>query len=92
LKALLGSAIHLDPPAWRTLMIRYGALFLSEAALNEAIWRTQPDQVWVVWHRPLLLALSIAFSLAQLPFLMKHAKLGEAELQAEHQADGAPPD
>ncbi len=83
LKALLGSAIHLDPPAWRTLMIRYGLLFLAEAALNETIWRTQPDQVWVVWHRPLLLALSITFSVAQLPFLMKHAKMGEAELEAD---------
>ncbi len=82
LKAMLGSAIHLDPPAWRTLMIRYGVLFLAEAALNEAIWRTQPDQVWVVWHRPMLLALSITFSLAQIPFLMKHAKMGEAEESA----------
>jgi intracellular septation protein len=67
-------------------MIRYGALFLTEAALNEAIWRTQPDQFWVVWHRPVLLAVSIAFSVAQLPFLMKHAKMGEAELQAEQEA------
>mgnify|MGYP001604949366 CR=1 FL=1 len=90
LKALLGSAIHLDPPAWRTLMIRYGALFLTEAALNEAIWRTQPDQVWVVWHRPVLLAVSIGFSVAQLPFLMKHAKLGEAELRAEHEGETGP--
>lgn len=92
LKALLGSAIHLDPPAWRTLMIRYGALFLTAAALNEAIWRTQPDQVWVVWHRPLLLALSITFSVAQVPFLMKHTKMGEAELEAERASPAEPPE
>jgi len=29
---------------------------------------------------------------AQLPFLMKHAKLGEAELQAEHQGESPPPE
>ena len=79
LRMLLGSAIQLDPPAWRTLMIRYGAFFLCEAALNEAFWRTQTDAVWVLWHRWLLLGLSIAFSLAQVPFLMKHAQMGEEQ-------------
>jgi len=79
LRALLGSTIHLDPPAWRVLMIRYGALFITEAVLNEALWRTLPDQTWVVWHRPALLALSVLFSVAQVPFLMKHAQMGEAE-------------
>ncbi len=77
LRALLGSAIHLDPPAWRTLMIRYGCLFVTEACVNEAMWRTQSDAIWVVWHRPVLLALSIGFSVAQVPFLMKHAAMGD---------------
>jgi intracellular septation protein len=77
LRALLGSALHMDAPAWRTLMIRYGVFFLFEAALNEAFWRTQPDAVWVVWHRPVLLALSLTFSFAQVPFLMKHAHMGD---------------
>lgn len=79
LRALLGSAIHMDPPAWRTLMIRYGGLFLTEAAINEALWRTQPEQIWVVWHRPVLLAASVLFSVAQVPFLMKHAHMGDSE-------------
>ena len=83
LRALLGSAIHMDPPAWRTLMIRYGGLFLTEAAVNEAFWRTQPEQAWVVWHRPVLLSISILFSLAQIPFLMKHAQMGEDAVKAQ---------
>jgi intracellular septation protein len=77
LKALLGGALTMDAPAWRTLMIRYGLFFLFEAGLNEAFWRTQPEGAWVVWHRPVFLVLSLAFSLAQVPFLMKHAQLGE---------------
>jgi intracellular septation protein len=78
LRALLGSAIHMDAPAWRILMIRYGGLFVTEAVVNEALWRTQPDQTWVVWHRPVLLALSVLFSVAQVPFLMKHAHMGDS--------------
>jgi intracellular septation protein len=78
LRSLLGSAIHMDDAAWRTLMIRYGVFFLVEAGLNEAFWRTQPEQTWVVWHRPFFLALSVIFSLAQAPFLMKHAHMGDA--------------
>ena len=77
LRALLGSAIQMDQPAWRTLMIRYGCLFVTSAVVNEVFWRTQPEQTWVVWHRPVLLALSILFSLLQIPFLMKHAQMGE---------------
>ena len=86
LRALLGSALHMDAPAWRTLMIRYGLFFLFQAALNEAFWRTQPDAIWVLWHRPVLLALSLVFSFAQVPFLMKHAHMGDqppAEPDAE---------
>ena len=83
LRALLGSAIHMDPPAWRTLMIRYGCLFLTEAAVNEAFWRSQPEQTWVVWHRPVLLAISVLFSLSQIPFLMKHALMGEDAEKAQ---------
>jgi hypothetical protein len=32
-----------------------------------------------------LLAVSILFSLAQIPFLMKHAQMGEAERRADEQ-------
>lgn len=78
LKALLGGALSMDAPAWRSLMIRYGLFFLFEAGLNELFWRTQPEATWVVWHRPVFLVLSLAFSLAQVPFLMKHAQLGES--------------
>jgi intracellular septation protein len=78
LKALLGGALHMDAAAWRTLMIRYGLFFLAEAILNEIFWRTQPEATWVVWHRPFFLVLSVVFSLAQAPFLMKHAQMGDA--------------
>ena len=80
LKVLLGEAVHLPDAVWRTLTIRYGFYFLVAAAINEAVWRTQSDAVWVWFKFPGLAVLAIAFSLTQLPLMMKHmAKDEEAD-------------
>jgi len=72
LKALLGEAIMLPDAAWRTLTLRYGLFFLCVAVLNEAIWRTQPESIWIWFRMPGLQILSLVFSLTQLPLMMKH--------------------
>jgi intracellular septation protein len=72
LKVLLGEAMHLSDVAWRTLTVRYGACFLVLAGVNEAVWRTQSDAVWVWFKFPGLAVLMILFSLTQVPFMMKH--------------------
>lgn len=77
LKALLGSAIHLSEPAWRTLTLRYGLFFLAQAVLNEIVWRTQPESTWVLFRFPGLQILALAFSLSQLPLMMKGMKVAE---------------
>jgi intracellular septation protein len=74
LKALLGEAIKLPDPAWRTLTLRYGVFFLCTAILNEAVWRSQPDSVWIWFRMPGLQILAIVFSLCQLPLMLKHAE------------------
>jgi intracellular septation protein len=79
LKALLNDAVHMATPAWRTLTLRYGLMFLASAVINEVFWRTQPEAVWVTFHMPVLLALSVVFSLTQVPFLMKHAHEAPAD-------------
>ena len=73
LKALLGDAIKLPDPAWRTLTLRYGVFFLCTAVLNEAVWRTQPDGVWIWFRMPGLQILALVFSLSQVPLMLKHA-------------------
>lgn len=73
LKLLLGEAFALPDRAWRTLTINYGLFFFFVAALNEVVWRTQPDATWVVFRFPGLLILSVVFSLTQVPMMMKHA-------------------
>jgi intracellular septation protein len=90
LKALLGSSLHLPDHAWRTLTLRYGFFFLFQAALNEAVWRTQPETVWVLFRFPGLQILALVFSFSQLPLMMKAMK--ETELQEEVERATAKPD
>lgn len=72
LKELLGSALHMPLPAWRTLTIRYALFFLALGAANEAVRRFGSDDLFAKW-KVAKFVVSLAFSLAQAPFLMKHA-------------------
>jgi len=77
LKALLGEAFQLPEAVWRKLTLHYGLFFLCVALLNEAVWRTQPEKIWVLFRMPGLQILSVLFSLTQAPLLLKHAKHDE---------------
>ena len=77
LKLLLGEAFEMPDAAWRRLTLRYGVFFAALAALNEAVWRTQSDSVWVLFRLPGMMLLTVAFSLTQAPFLMKYLKGAE---------------
>jgi intracellular septation protein len=72
LKALMGEALKLPDEAWRALTLRYGLFFLCVAVLNEAVWRTQPETVWIWFRMPGLQILSLIFTATQLPLMMKH--------------------
>lgn len=82
LKAVLGEALILPEDAWRKLTLRYGLFFLALAALNEAVWRTQPNDVWVLFRFPGLMVLSVLFSFTQVPLMMKSMKT-EADSSSE---------
>lgn len=77
LKLLMGEAFEMPEAAWRKLTLRYGVFFASLAALNELVWRTQSEETWVLFRFPGLMIITIAFSIAQAPFLMKYVKTGE---------------
>ena len=77
LKLLLGDAVRMPDEGWRKLTLNYGLFFLALAALNEFVWRTQPDDVWVVFRFPGLLILTVLFGFAQVPLMMKYAKTDE---------------
>jgi intracellular septation protein len=83
LRALFAGALHLSPQGWRRLTIRYGIFFLVMAAANEAVWRTQPDSVWILFRFPGLQILSLLFALTQVPMMMKDMKALEAAAELE---------
>jgi intracellular septation protein len=77
LKWMMQEALSLPDDAWRKLTVRYALYFLFAAALNEAVWRTQPEKVWVLFRMPGLLILVFIFSVTQVPFMMKYLKTPE---------------
>jgi intracellular septation protein len=77
LKILLGKAFQMPDEGWRKLSWRYGVFFLCVAALNEFIWRTQPDATWVLFRFPGLSIIHVLFGFSQVPLMMKYAKVDE---------------
>lgn len=79
LKLIMGEAMKLPEMAWRTLSIRWGLFFFAMAGLNEIIWRTQSTDFWVNFKVFGLLPLTLAFALANAPFMAKHMQDDEAK-------------
>ncbi|PPJ45078.1 septation protein A [Rhizobium sp. KAs_5_22] len=82
-KSLLGyvfnAAFQLDAEGWRKLTLRWGIFFLFLAVLNEVVWRNFSDVVWVnfkVWGT---MPITILFTLAQMPLIMRHSLEAETE-------------
>lgn len=77
LKLVLGDAFEMPEATWRLLTLNYVGLFLGLAALNEFVWRTQTDATWVFFRFPGMMILTVVFSLAHAPLLMKYVKAEE---------------
>ena len=83
LKALFQDTIRMSDAGWRQLTIRYGVFFLCVAVLNEIVWRTQPEQILVLFRMPGLLILPVVFSISQVPHILKEMKALEAAAELE---------
>ena len=82
-KSLLGyvfnAAFQLDDEGWKKLTLRWGIFFLFLAVLNEVVWRNFSDAVWVnfkVWGT---MPITILFTLAQMPLIMRNSLDAEKE-------------
>jgi intracellular septation protein len=76
-KSLLGlvfdEVIRLDAAGWRKLTLRWALFFLLLAALNELVWRMFSTDAWVSFKVFGVMPLTIAFALAQIPLMQRHA-------------------
>ena len=77
LKLVLGDAFDMPMAVWRRLTLNYAGLFFGLAILNEAVWRTQTDSVWVLFRFPGMMILTVLFSVAHGPLLMRYLKPDE---------------
>ena len=106
LKALLGTVIPINDPAWRTLTLRYGVYFLAVAIVNELVrsealvgWAAaqvghhdiDPADVWVSFRGVLWIASSV-FGLSQIPLIMRNLTSPDAPVDpmAPAEPDTAP--
>ena len=72
LKIFFNSAFQLDELGWAKLNNRWASFFIFLALLNEFVWRTQSEEMWVnfkVWG---ILPLTFIFTAFQIPLINKH--------------------
>ena len=72
LKFFFKTAFQLDEIGWDKLNYRWAYFFIFLAIINEIVWRTQPEAIWVnfkVWG---ILPLTFVFTALQIPMINKH--------------------
>ncbi|MFN3764584.1 MAG: septation protein A [Aliihoeflea sp.] len=76
-KSLLGyvfeAAFRLDAEGWRKLTLRWGVFFVFLAILNEVVWRNFSTDFWVAFKVWGTMPITIAFTLSQMPLIMRHS-------------------
>ena len=72
LKVFFKNAFQLVDLGWKKMNNRWAYFFIFLAVLNEIVWRTQSETIWVnfkVWG---ILPLTFIFTALQLPLINKH--------------------
>lgn len=90
LKMLMGSELVMTDAVWRTFTLRYGLFFFAMAALNEAVWRTQSEEIWATFKVFGILGLTILFSFSQAPLIMKGMKEAQGSVDPDAAKDAPP--
>jgi intracellular septation protein len=72
LKGLFSGALHMPEAQWQGLATRAGIMYLSLSAINEIVWRTQPEATWVLYNTWGDMAINMAFWMVNMIFLSKH--------------------
>ena len=73
IQVVMGAAVKLTDQGWRILAVRWGVFFIVLAILNEIVWRSVSTDAWVSFKVFGILPLTLVFSFAQVPVLIRHA-------------------
>ena len=72
LKTLLQTAIVMNDDGWKKLNLRWAYFFIFLAALNELVWRTQTEELWVNFKVWAILPITLLFTIMQIPLIKKY--------------------
>lgn len=72
LKSLFSGALHMAEVHWHGLAQRAGLMYLSLAALNEIVWRSQTEANWVTYNTWGDATINLLFWIVNLAMLAKH--------------------
>jgi intracellular septation protein len=72
LPIVFNNAMALTERGWRLLTLRWGGFFFVLAIMNEIVWRTQTNDVWVSFKFPGIFILLFLFTVAQAPLMLRH--------------------
>jgi len=75
LKKILGESLKLTEEGWSILTNRWVYFFIFLAILNELIWRTQTEELWVKFKVFGILPITFIFTIFQISIINKH-KIG----------------
>jgi len=73
IRYVMGSTLQMDDDGWRLLSLRFAYFFTAMAVLNEIVWRTQPEGVWIDFKVFGIIGLTFLFILTQIPLIMRHS-------------------
>ena len=79
LKIVLDQMLVLDDAGWHQLSLRWGYFFFVLAGLNELVWRTQSDAVWINFKVFGIMPLTLLFAVSQTPLINRHQIADEDE-------------
>lgn len=72
IKLVLEGAFHLTERGWRIITWAWIGFFIFLAGLNEAVWRNTSTDFWVSFKVFGVMPLTIVFSFAMIPIIMRH--------------------
>tara|TARA_B100002051_G_C16488806_1_gene511796 strand:- start:25 stop:558 length:534 start_codon:yes stop_codon:yes gene_type:complete len=74
LQVFLKNSIKLENIGWDKLLYRWIIFFVFLAILNEAVWRTQTEELWVNFKVWAILPLTFIFTMFQIPLIQRYKK------------------
>jgi intracellular septation protein len=72
LKGLFSGALHMPEVHWQGLTMRAGIMYLCLSVINETVWRTLPEDIWVTYNTWGDMAINMVFWIINMAMLAKH--------------------